>query len=645
MLLRPGWIAFTSCAMLVLGAAAAGCRGIASGPSTAAPVKSARLAPSAVPTGSGFVPSAATPVMPGKNVPAIKVNTVGYPPEWRKIAIFNVRPDAAVVTDESGKLAYTFKPADIVDKGKDAASQDVVWQVDFTELKTPGRYFISGAGMKSDTFSIGAGLYREALRAALKHFYLQRCRTKLEAPFATWKGDEFTRSAPCHVHEDVAWDYTDYPQKKRKWPVVAGWHDAGNYSQYVASAAPTAQALLSAFERHPELFKDGDGNVPESGNKVPDILDEARWGLLWVLSMQDPASGALRARESVYDWDEGKPQLDKKPHWVAGVGTASTAKAASVLAVAARVYKRWDAVFAARCEKASRAAWAFLEQHPERILVDGKGSGQSLWDDSTEYQEGGARFIAAVELWRSFRLPAALESAKKLLADPETQPQKFFDGAWADLSRWGLIELAFDTKTPEALRSDAKQRLLAAVEQARSQIETKDGYRCASKPGDYYWGHNSNLLEKAHQLALALALDPSRTWLREALRDQWHWILGRNPIGYSMVTRIGKGPERLYHTEWSDVKGPVPGYLLGGPNASEMGFLAPGAPAKTIVWDNDKPLRSGLPAHSLWHAAQSDLWDGGFVAEGVTSPGWWAVTEPDIYYNGNLVLVAAELQD
>lgn len=583
--------------------------------------------------------------MPGKNVPAIKVDTVGYPVTWRKLAIFNVSPANAVVKDEAGKVVYSFKPEDIVDRGRDESSQDATWQADFSQLKTPGRYFVEGAGAKSDSFAIGSGLYREALRAALKHFYFQRCRTKLEAPYATWQGDTFARGAACHEHADVAWDYADYPEKKHKWPVVAGWHDAGNYSQYVASSAPTAQALLSAYERHPELFHDGDGNLPESGNKQPDILDEARWGLSWLLSMQEPASGAFRARESVYDWDEGKPELDRKPHWVAGVGTASTAKAASALAVAARVYKRWDASFAARCERASRAAWAFLQQHPERILVDGKGSEQTLWDDSSEYQEAGARLIAAVEVWRSFRLPGALESAKSLLDDPETQPLKFFDGAWADLSRWGLTGLALDDKTPADLRSEAKRRLLAAVELARPQIEVKDGYRCASGPGDYYWGHNSNLLEKAYQFAIALQLDPSRTWLREALRDQWHWILGRNPNGYSMITRVGRGPERLYHTEWGNVKGPVPGYLLGGPNASELGVLAPGAPAKALLWDNARALRSGLPPHSLWHAEQSDLWDGGFVPEGDTAPGWWAVTEPDIYYNANLVLVAAELQD
>jgi hypothetical protein len=130
----------------------------------------------------------------------------------------------------------------------------------------------------------------------------------------------------------------------------------------------------------------------------------------------------------------------------------------------------------------------------------------------------------------------------------------------------------------------------------------------------------------------------------EALRDQWHWVLGRNPNGYSMVTRVGKGPDRLYHIEWRPSKAPPPGYLVGGPNASDMGFLAPGAPAKALLWDNPSALRSGLPAHSLWHWEQSDLWDGGFVAENKWDKGWWGATEPDIYYNANLVLVAAEMQ-
>jgi endoglucanase len=612
------------------------------GPTDAAPITSAAQSSQVAPAGSAFV---AAPAMPGVNVPAIKVDTVGYPVGWRKIAIFNVEPKNAVVKAENGSVAHTFSKDEIAARGKDAASQDPVWQADFSKLDKPGRYVIESDGKKSDPFSIGSGVYKEALLAGQKHFYFQRCRTKLSEPHAVWAGDKYTRDAPCHVHDDVGWDYESYPQKAKKWKLEGGWHDAGNYEMYIPSTGPTAQALLIAFETYPDLFKDGDLNIPESGNKLPDLLDEAAWGLRWILALQDE-SGAFRAREAVYDWSENAPpDKERKARWVSGVGTASTAKATAVLAQAARVYGKLDPAFAKRCEQAAKKGWVFLDKHPERILLDGKGSGQPLWDDQENYKEVGARLIAAVEMWRSFRTPGALDKAKALLADAETEPDKFVSGAWPNLSRWGLMGLAIDGKTPEDLRSEAKKRLTAAAESLRPQIEKNDGYRCASMPTDYYWGHNSNLMEKAHQLAFVARLDPkANAWAVEALRDQWHWVLGRNPNGYSMVTRVGKGPDRVYHMEWGRSKLPPPGYLVGGPNGANMDFLAPGAPAKALLWDNPKPLRSGLPPHSLWHFEQSDLWDSGAVAENKWDKGWWAVTEPDIYYNANFVLVAAEMQ-
>jgi len=581
--------------------------------------------------------------MPGKNVPAIKVNTVGFPPTWKKLAVWNVEPRRAVVKDEHGSVAYEIPAANISARGKDVASGDAVWQADFSALERPGRYTVESEGAKSDPFTIGAGVYRRALALGQKHFYFQRCRTKLEAPSAAFEGDSFSRASACHVHEEVGWDFETYPEKKKKWRLEGGWHDAGNFEIYLSSAAPAAQTLLMAFEDHPELFSDGELAIPESKNKIPDLLDEAAWGLRWVLSMQEPG-GAFRAREAVYDWSENGPaDRERKARWVSGVGTASTAKATAALARAARVYKKYDAAFARRAETAARAGWAFLEKHPERIVLDNKGSPQPTWDDALDFKEVGARFVAAAEVWKSFRIASALESVEKLLADPETEPERFLGGAWPNLSRFGLMLLALDEKTKPALRDEAKKRLLAAAESLRSSIEQVDGYRCASKPSDYFWGHNSNLLEKAHELSFARRLDPERTWLVEAARDQWHWILGRNPNGYSMVTRVGKGPDRIYHVEWGKSERPPPGYLVGGPNAANLGLLAPNAPAKALLWDNPKPLRSGLPPHSLWHWEESDLWDGGFVKEGSWEKGWWAVTEPSVYYNANFVLVAAEM--
>jgi endoglucanase len=583
--------------------------------------------------------------MPGVNVPAIKVDTVGYPTKWKKVAIANVEPlpNSAVLEDEKGTAVHTFSAADISSRGVDAASKDPVWQLDFSSVEAPGRYRVRVGSARSDVFEIGDAAYARALVAAQKFFYFQRTRTALVEPFAEWEGSKYLRPQPSHVHADVGWDLEDYPQKKRKWNVLAGWHDAGNYDMYVPSTAPTAQALLMAYEAHPEVFRDGDLNIPESKNGVPDVLDEAKWGLDWVLSVQEKESGAFRTREAVMQWSPDLPaDQDRTERWIAGPSTSSTAKAVAALAMAARVYRKHDPAFAKRAAEAAQKGWAFLEQHPERIVVDGKGSPQPLWDDEPDRSDTGARFIAAVEMWRTFQSPEALDTARAALASPEAQPKQFVEGAWANLSRWALTSLALDASVPEDVRNVARQRILEAVLPFRARIEESDGYRCASELDDYYWGHNSNLLEKAHLLLVAAELTGER-WLVDAARDQWHWILGRNPNGYSMVTRVGKGPDRIYHTEWGRTSPPPPGYLVGGPNAVQMKVLAPDAPAKTLLWDNPMALRSGLPPHSLWHSQQSDLWDGKFVADNVWENGWWSVTEPDIYYNANLVLVGAAM--
>jgi endoglucanase len=607
-----------------------------SGPSSSGP-------PGSIPTvrlGTGATrgPAVAAPAMPGVNVPAIKVDTVGYPIGWRKIAVFNVAPAGAIVRDERGEVAFAFAGEHIRERGLDAASQDPVWQAELA-LDRPGRYTIeTAAGAKSDPFTIEARPYARALIAGLKSFYFQRTRTALVEPYARWDGDSYTRAAPTHMHDDVGWDLESYPEKKQRWKLDAGWHDAGNYDMYVPSTAPSAQALLLAYEWAPAAFDDRALAIPESGNGVPDILDEAKWGLRWVLSMQEP-DGAFRHREAVMTSSPELPaDKDRTERWVAGVSTAATAKAVAALAMAARSYAGHDDAFAERAAAAARKGWRWLEAHPTRVIADGKGATQPLWDDEPGNRDVGARLIAAAEIWRTFREPRALAHVHALFADPDAQAGALLNGAWANLSRWAMWRLATDEAVPAGLRVEARTRLLAAAARVREQVEQHDGYRCASGLADYYWAHNSNLLEKAHVLAMASALAPAETWYLPAARDQLHWIHGRNPNGFSMVTRVGKGPTRLYHMEWGHREPPPPGFLLGGPNGQDLAFLAPGAPAKALLWDNPSPLRSGVAAHGMWHWQQTDLWDGKFVAEDSWDKGWWAVTEPDILYSSNYVL-------
>lgn len=583
----------------------------------------------------------AAPAVPGVNVPAIKVDTVGYPSSWPKVVIFNVDPAGAQLFDANGQAVG---PIEATPKalGEDAASKDPVWQVDLGELPA-GRYSVGVGEARSDLFEVGPKVYDTALVAAQKHFYFQRTRTALVEPYAVWEGDAYLRETASHVHDDVGWDLLDYPAKKRKWTVEGGWHDAGNFDMYVPSTAPTSQALLMAYDANPSLFADNQLNIPESGNGVPDLLDEARWGIVWVLSMQED-SGVFRANEAVVKWSpEGPADKDKTERWIAGPSSSATAKAVAVLARASVVYRPFDAKFADRCAAAAKKGWTWLEQNPGHLRAEkAPDSEQPLWDDEPEFNDFGARFIAASEMWRAFQEPAAQTRIAAALADERCSVKEINSGAWANLSRWGVAVVAADDTIDAKLREDARTKLRAAADELRMRVEAEDGYRCASGLNDYYWAHNSNLLEKAHVLAVAAEVFDEPAY-EQAARDQWHWILGRNPNGYSMVTRVGKGPTTIYHMEWGETERPPPGYLVGGPNYSNMRFLSPDAPAKALLWDNPRPLRTGTPAHAMWHWKQEELWEGGFIPEGEWIEGWWAVTEPDIIYNANLVLVGASL--
>src|SRR5436190_15092491 len=127
--------------VLVLAALAAGCAASAGTSSGSAPAPVGNSSKLKVVSlgGAGKTQGAPAPAQPGKNVPAIKVDTVGYEVGWKKIVIFNIEPRNAVVSDvRSGTLALRIDAARIQARGLDAASKDQVWQVDITDLRKPG---------------------------------------------------------------------------------------------------------------------------------------------------------------------------------------------------------------------------------------------------------------------------------------------------------------------------------------------------------------------------------------------------------------------------------------------------------------------------------------------------------------------------
>ena len=185
--------------------------------------------------------------------------------------------------------------------------------------------------------------------------------------------------------------------------MTGGWYDAGDHGKYVVNGGITVAQLLSAYERRPEEFKDGDQSIPEAGNGVPDILDEARWELDFMLKMVvpegQPLAGLVHHKVHDAEWTglPLMPQLDDKTRELHRPSTAATLNLAAAAAQGARLFRPFDAAYADRLLAAARAAFDAAERLPPLYAPAGDGAaGGGPYDDS---QIADERVWAAAELY------------------------------------------------------------------------------------------------------------------------------------------------------------------------------------------------------------------------------------------------------
>jgi hypothetical protein len=211
---------------------------------------------------------------------------------------FHLVDQATGQTAFSGKLAFrmsahqpeTFQENDSPPDGNFLKAD--VYECDFSSFRRPGRNVLAVEGIGcSFPFSVGADVYRQAFRTVARGLYHNRSGIALERPYT-----EFIRPAPHNPKLTPGFAgkliyttlrFTEWGSEggdakqvlaNSKGPIEsAGWYqDAGDWDSYY-SHLRVAQELLLAYEMAPENFTDGELNIPESGNGVPDILDEAAW--------------------------------------------------------------------------------------------------------------------------------------------------------------------------------------------------------------------------------------------------------------------------------------------------------------------------------------------------------------------------------
>lgn len=510
-----------------------------------------------------------------KEYDPIKVNQVGYPVSGEKQALVTGFEDVLTVdegtpfdiintvnnsTAFSGTLVLT-KNYDDIDSG------ERIFTADFTNLTTPGTYYVAVQGLQnSPKFSIGEAndIYQPFLTDVSRYFYYQRTGINITSPYTqNYQRNDFT--------PDTAVPLMSNPSIKKD--VSKGWYDAGDKGKYVNAGAKALSDLFWAYEMMPEKFTDNQFNIPESGNGIPDILDESRWELEWILKMQDQATGGFYARVTYQDDDNmvAREIIDKDT--VSSRTnirtTADTATAAGILAHAYLIYQTIDPVFAQSCLDAAEAAWGYLEAHPENIRTPNTGRWPyDVTDDASN------RLWAAGSLYRS---TGDAVYNNYFLANYSNMAIFFedtldFASGWANTWNTGFFSyLKADNQDPNVV-----SWYTTKFEQWFNDKVTRyndSPWKSIVKDGNYYWGITMQVADTPMEMIIGTKLlgtfESHRAIINEINYSQLDWILGQNPVGVSFVSGYGDNSVKypfsiMYRTD--NLPGVPKGYLVGGPN-------------------------------------------------------------------------------
>lgn len=286
-------------------------------------------------------------------------------------------------------------------------SGEKVFDCDFSSFQVSGNYYVHVPGMgRTYDFSISDEVYDDLYQTVMKALYYQRHSEVLTEPYVS---SEYTRGhCPTTAEIDIShlnsplYDAsTDHPAGTTL-VMPAGWFDAGDYGRYVPTATLALNYLFTAYELFPEKFKDSDLNIPEGNNGIPDILDEAKVELDWLLAMQAP-DGGVYYKVTTTGFASSMPSQDLGTRWIAEKTTFSTALFAATMAQAYRQYQYILPDFADTCLVRAERAWDFLELHPDPIPTNGYTNQGNVGGGTYSDPLGDTddRAWAAAELYKS----------------------------------------------------------------------------------------------------------------------------------------------------------------------------------------------------------------------------------------------------
>lgn len=502
---------------------------------------------------------------------------------------------------------------------------------DFSSFATPGEYVLRVDGVgHSFPFRLEPDALRRPFYAAMKGLYLHRSGIAIDAAH----GEGFSRPAPHNPEVTpgfagrLKYTTTRYfdvssgdasAADKPTWEAgilgdldTWGWYqDAGDWDEYFSHSAIPA-LLLTLFEQHPDHFSDGELNIPESGNGIPDVVDEARWLIRFyhrtrhaILDAGYGTGGVGGARVMGDLWGSDLPNglvagswQDTQRQWiVSGEDPWTTYRYAALAAHLGLVLRQLGKADPEGIDWQAEAiaAWTWAQANTRSGDETASAFGFTLRD---------LRMHAALAL---FRLTGTASYHDAFKVDFASSSHSYDDNS----RYWALLY-------PRLSSADADPAILASVTamlQARASDELASTLydRAARWGGNFYMpmflGEGSTPLISDGVLALEL-LDGLAPADRQAMRARAYttadYFLGTNPLNMTWVSRLGPRFPRPFTLDGFAEPGSYPpmGLVPYGPVATARDFFPSPPPgpwasnwASTSVYPADIET---WPGHERW---------------------------------------------
>lgn len=529
----------------------------------------------------------------------------------------------------------------------DPVSGDAGWWFDFSGVQDTGHYYIYDAlnNESSGIFRIAENPYTDVLKAAGRMYFYNRCNAPKELPYAgdKWQDGMNFNNPLQDFNCRYVYDQSNISLEK---DLHGGWFDAGDQNKYVSFTFSPVHDLLYAFEENPKAFGDN-WNIPESKNGLPDLLDEVKWELDWLMRMSNPDGSVHNKMGSIaYDQNASSPpSANTDPRYYGPVCSSASLTLASVLSHAALVFKKFKGYegYALQLQNVAEKCFAycipFYENNNWETDCDDGTIKSGDCDESVQNQI--EIFISAsVYLYEL----TGNELYHDYFKDSYTKSRPMFNSFWSgDLPtiQDALIRYAWKlSNTDKTVQSDIRNNLSQAITNNWNGFfgwNETDLYRAYAPEWTYTWGGNKpkacyGILH--YNIVDYNMVSDTSDFLKKATQ-QLHYFHGVNPLGMVMMSNMYpygafRSANQIYHSWFKDgsiyddaltsANGPAPGFMVGGPNAY---FSVPGISPPA----NQPPMKSYLDFNNDWPDNS------------------WEITEPSIYVQAAYIrLLAYQVQ-